>query len=118
MAPFFQNRRVRDVGGKLLVFQHPGQHSFSVGFGLERETVLSDSCVMVVEKIPQLKNLSSEEKLILVGELWDQLAANPEAFPKREDHVKLLEERLAHFRDHPDDVIAWEEVKKRILSSR
>jgi len=73
---------------------------------------------MVVEKIPQLKMLSSEEKLILVGELWDQLAADPNAFPKRDDHVALLEGRLAHFRQHPDDVIAWEEVKKRILSSR
>jgi putative addiction module component (TIGR02574 family) len=73
---------------------------------------------MVAEKIPQLKSLSSEEKLILVGELWDQLAADPEAFPKRDDHLKTLEARLAHLREHPDDVIAWEEVKKRILSSR
>jgi len=71
---------------------------------------------VVAEKIPQLKSLSSEEKLILVGELWDQLAADPEAFPKRDDHVQLLEARLAHFRDHPDDVIAWEDLKKRILS--
>jgi putative addiction module component (TIGR02574 family) len=73
---------------------------------------------MVTEKIPQLKTLSSEEKLILVGELWDQLAADPAAFPKRDDHVELLEARLAHFREHANDVLAWEEVKKRILSSR
>ena len=71
---------------------------------------------MVAEKIPQLQSLSSEEKLILVGELWDQLAADPAAFPQRDDHVKLLETRLAHFREHPDDVIAWEDLKKRILS--
>jgi len=90
----------------------------NAGFGLERKRILSDSGVMVAEKIPQLKTLSSEEKLILVGELWDQLAADPEAFPKRDDHVKVLQARLAHFREHPDDVIAWEEVKKRILSSR
>ena len=73
---------------------------------------------MVAEKIPQLKMLSPEEKLILVGELWNQLAADPKTFPKRDDHVKVLEERLAHFRQRPDDVLAWEEVKKRILSSR
>ena len=73
---------------------------------------------MVAETIPQLKSLSPEEKLILVGELWDQLAADPQAFPKRDDHVKLLEGRLAYFRQHPEDVMAWEEVKKRILSSR
>ena len=73
---------------------------------------------MVAEKIPQLKSLSSEEKLILVGELWDQLAADPTAIPPREDHLKLLEARLEHFRQHPDDVMAWEEVKKRIFASR
>lgn len=87
-------------------------------FPLERAAVLSDSYIVVAEKIPQLKTLSAEEKLILVGELWDQLAADPQSFPEREDHVRLLEERLAHYRKHPDDVIAWEEVKKRILSSR
>ena len=37
---------------------------------------------MVAKKIPQLESFSSEEKLILVGELWDQLAAHPESFPK------------------------------------
>jgi hypothetical protein len=39
---------------------------------------------MIAEKIPELKTLSAEEKLILVGELWDELAASPDAFPPRE----------------------------------
>jgi putative addiction module component (TIGR02574 family) len=73
---------------------------------------------MIAEKIPELKSLSAEEKLILVGELWDQLAANPNAFPPREDHIKLLQERLAHYREHPEDTVAWEKVKARILASR
>jgi putative addiction module component (TIGR02574 family) len=73
---------------------------------------------MIAEKIPELKNLSVEEKLMLVGELWDDLAAHPEAFPLREDHLKLLRERLEHYRRNPEDVVAWEDVKSRILSSR
>ena len=73
---------------------------------------------MIAEKIPALKNLSSAEKLILVGELWDDLAAHPEAFPPRADHLKLLRERLEQYRQHPSDVVAWEAVKSRILSSR
>jgi putative addiction module component (TIGR02574 family) len=72
---------------------------------------------MVAEKIPELKTLSAEEKLILVGELWDELAASPDAFPPREDHIKLLRERLEHYRQHPKDVVAWENVKARILAS-
>jgi len=53
-----------------------------------------------------------------VGELWDELAAQPEAFPPREDHVKLLRQRLEHYRQNPEDTVAWEEVKRRILGSR
>jgi putative addiction module component (TIGR02574 family) len=73
---------------------------------------------MIAEKIPGLKSLSPEEKLILVGELWDELAARPDAFPPREDHIKLLRERLDAYRENPETVIAWEDVKARILASR
>ncbi len=73
---------------------------------------------MIAEKIPELQKLSPEEKLMLVGELWDELAARPSAFPPREDHIKLLQERLEHYRQHPEDTVAWEEVKARILASR
>jgi putative addiction module component (TIGR02574 family) len=73
---------------------------------------------MIAEKIPGLKNLSSEEKLILVGELWEELASNPEALPPREDHIKILEQRLEAYKQDPSNVVAWEEVKARILGSR
>ena len=73
---------------------------------------------MIAERIPELKRLSIEEKLILVGELWNELAAQPEAFPPREAHIQLLKERLEHYREHPQDVLAWEQVKARILGSR
>lgn len=73
---------------------------------------------MIAETIPELKTLSLGQKLILVGELWDELAAQPGAFPPREDHIKILQERLEHYRQHPEDVIAWEDVKARILASR
>ncbi len=69
---------------------------------------------------PKLKcwHRTPEEKLILVGELWDQLANCPDAFPPREDHIALLKERLDHYRQHPEDTRAWSEVKARILASR
>ena len=73
---------------------------------------------MIAEKIPGLKSLSPEEKLILVGELWEELAARPETLPSREDHIKILKERLEQYRRNPSDIVAWEEVKARILGSR
>jgi putative addiction module component (TIGR02574 family) len=73
---------------------------------------------VIAERIPGLKSLSPEEKLILVGELWDELAAEPNTLGPRDDHIALLKERLNHYREHPSDVIAWEELKARILASR
>ena len=73
---------------------------------------------MIAETIPELKSLTAEEKLILVGEIWDELAAQPNAFPPREDHLKILRERLEHYRQHPEDTVAWEDVKTRIPASR
>jgi putative addiction module component (TIGR02574 family) len=64
-----------------------------------------------------LKRLSPEEKLILARELWDELASRPDAFPPRQDHIKLLRERLDHYRQHPEDTAVWSEVKARILAS-
>ncbi len=73
---------------------------------------------MIAEKIPALKSLSPEEKLILVGELWEELAEQPDTLPPREDHIKILKERLEQYRRNPGDLLAWEEVKARILGSR
>lgn len=73
---------------------------------------------MIAERIPELKKLSPEEKLILVGELWEELAADPDSFPPRDDLIELLKERREHYRKNPGDVRSWEEVKARILASR
>lgn len=72
---------------------------------------------MIAERLPDLQRLTAEEKLILVGEIWDDLAAHPELFPPRKDHIQLLEERIKHFRSHPDDVVSWDTLKQQILPS-
>ena len=79
---------------------------------------MGEAAAVIADKIPALKSLSVEEKLILVGELWNELAEKQDAFPSREDHVMILRQRLEHYRAHPGDVAAWEDVKARILASR
>jgi putative addiction module component (TIGR02574 family) len=73
---------------------------------------------MIAERIPELKRLTPEEKLILVRELWEELAAEPQAFPPREEHIRVLKERLERYRKNPDDATAWEQVRARILASK
>jgi hypothetical protein len=45
---------------------------------------------MIAKRIPELRRLSPEEKLILVGELWEELAAPP----AREVHMGTVAERI------------------------
>ncbi|HEV7403288.1 MAG TPA: addiction module protein [Chthoniobacteraceae bacterium] len=41
-----------------------------------------------------------------------------EDFPVREDHLRLLDERFAAYRDDPQQASTWEEVKRRFADRR
>lgn len=61
-------------------------------------------------------DLSPEEKLQLVEDLWDDLAATPNAIPIHEWQKEELARRKANLMKHPGTGHGWEEVKKRIRS--
>jgi putative addiction module component (TIGR02574 family) len=68
---------------------------------------------MIKERIPELKNLSKQQKLELLKELWDDVE-NDIDFELSDDHKKELDRRMKHYRENPDDTIPWEEVKKKL----
>ncbi len=59
-------------------------------------------------------DLSPAEKLQLVEDLWDDLAATPEAIPVYDWQKEELARREANLRKNPDSGLAWEEVKRRV----
>ncbi len=68
---------------------------------------------------------SAVEHLPLVQqeELFSRLAAKLSAgstneFPLREDHVRLLDQRFAAYRDDPSQASTWEDVKRRFEARR
>ena len=61
-------------------------------------------------------DLSPSEKLQLVEDLWDDLAATPEAVPVHDWQKQELARRKANLIANPTSGIAWEEVKRRIKS--
>ena len=61
-------------------------------------------------------DLSPAEKLQLVEDLWDSLAATPDAVPVHDWHKEELERAKAEFMKNPDSGSSWEEVKRRLLS--
>jgi putative addiction module component (TIGR02574 family) len=58
--------------------------------------------------------LSVEQRLELIGELWDSIPDSLNELPVPEWHRKELERRLATANADPDAAIPWEEVKKRL----
>jgi putative addiction module component (TIGR02574 family) len=58
--------------------------------------------------------LSPTEKLQLVEDLWDDLAADPESVPVHEWQEKELTRRNENLMKNPASGLAWEEVKRRV----
>ena len=63
-------------------------------------------------------DLSPAEKLQLVEDLWDDLAATPEEVPVYDWQKQELARRKANLLANPASGLAWEEVKLRIHSRR
>jgi len=58
--------------------------------------------------------LSTAEKIRLVEDLWDEVAAVGEEFPVPEAHKRLLDERLAGHLASVDSAITLEEFRRRL----
>ena len=59
-------------------------------------------------------DLTPSEKLQLVEDLWDDLAATPDAVPVHEWQKRELERRKANLMAHPESALSWDEIKKRV----
>jgi putative addiction module component (TIGR02574 family) len=65
-------------------------------------------------ELSRLRDLSFSEKLRLVEDLWDDLAATPEALPVPEWQKEELAKRKASHQSQPEAAVSWEEAKRRI----
>jgi putative addiction module component (TIGR02574 family) len=66
--------------------------------------------------ITKLKGLSVPERLQLVEDLWDSIAADQTALP---DHPQVIEEvrrRQARFAQNPSTGLSWDVLKRKIRS--
>ena len=71
---------------------------------------------MSVEPIVlRFRELSSNEKIRLVQEFWDEIAEEVARMPLTETQRRLLDERLAYEEHNPDDVEPWAKAKDDLL---
>ena len=70
---------------------------------------------MLKEAIPQFAELSSSEKLLLLEDLWDDLADRPSEVPVPDWQKHELEQRYREFLQNPSEGSPWPEVRERLL---
>ncbi len=58
--------------------------------------------------------LSPSEKLLLVEDLWDDLAASPSDVPLYDWQKKEQEKRKLRLMRNPESGISWNEIKQRV----
>ena len=65
---------------------------------------------------PEVFALSVEQKLELMGELWDSITVSPEDIPIPDWHIEELDRRKREYEQNPTIGISWETAKQQILS--
>jgi putative addiction module component (TIGR02574 family) len=67
---------------------------------------------------PDFEALSTAEKILHVQDLWDRIAAGPEAVELTEAQAADLDRRLEEHRSNPERGSSWEEVRDRVRSGQ
>ncbi len=65
--------------------------------------------------VAQFLELSPDEQIRLVQELWNEIADEVSRMPLSESQRRLLDERLADEEQNPEDVEPWVKAKEEIL---
>ena len=64
----------------------------------------------------EIDRLSREQRIVLVQEIWDTIAAEPYQPLLTEAQCRELDRRIADDDANPDDVVPWEQVKAEVLA--
>jgi len=62
----------------------------------------------------EIERLSIAERVSLVEEIWDSIAASPERLPLTEAQRRELDRRLELHERQPERVTPWEEVRAKL----
>jgi len=61
-----------------------------------------------------IDQLSLAERIFLVEEIWDSIAAEAEALDVPQSHKDELDRRLAAYRTDPHAGSSWQDIKTRL----
>lgn len=68
--------------------------------------------------IKQINDLSLSEKILLVEEIWDDIAKENEGFELTQSQKSELDRRINSFTDNPNQGRSWDEIKSEFLKRK
>ncbi|MDT5122979.1 MAG: hypothetical protein QOC96_2461 [Acidobacteriota bacterium] len=68
-------------------------------------------------QLTDILQLSVAERIQLAEDIWDSIAAVPEALSLTDAERQELNRRLELYAQNPDDGISWDELKEKLLKS-
>ena len=73
---------------------------------------------MRVNDIPEIARLTVPEKILLLEDLWDSIAADESSVPVPASHREELDRRLAQYENDPGQLLTLDELRGRIEARR
>ena len=68
-------------------------------------------------QLTDILQMSVAERIQLAEDIWDSIAAVPEALPLTEAERQELDRRLELYSRNPDEGIPWDELKEKVRRS-
>jgi putative addiction module component (TIGR02574 family) len=69
---------------------------------------------MRVKDLPEISNLSTPEKILLVEDLWDNISADDASIPVPESHKAELDKRYKRFQSAPGTLLSLDDLRARV----
>jgi putative addiction module component (TIGR02574 family) len=65
--------------------------------------------------LAEILELSVAERIQLVEDIWDSIAASPTQLPLTDEQRDELDRRLEEYEQSPDEGVTWEALKSELL---
>ena len=66
----------------------------------------------------EIRRLSIAERILIVEEIWDSIAADQESMEVTEAQRSELDRRLASYNASPNEGKSWEEIRRRLKAEK
>ena len=73
---------------------------------------------MKLTEIPEVAALSTQEKIVLLEELWDSIRDRQDQIPVPDSHKTELDKRFNRHEKFPGEILTLDELRSRIESRK